>query len=499
MKRLSRDIIFRSDELNRGLAQKSVRGGMVTMTGQVTQFVLYTTMTVILARLLTPDDYGLIAIVMVVVGFAKMFKDAGLSMATVQKDRISHEQVSTLFWVNIIVSVFLCVCVLASSPLVARFYGRPELTAVTAALSVSFIISGLMVQHQALLRRHMQFGSLAIIQVLSQVVTLGVAVVLALLGWRYWALVGSTITTALVSTLMTFFFCPWIPSRMKRGTGVRDMLKFGGHLTVFNFVNYISTNVGQVILGRTQDAFAVGNYTKAQGLLMMPLLQIRTPINSVMIPALSKCQNNPERYRRYYYSLIFFLAFVTMPLAFLMALFSREIILLLLGPQWVESIYLFRLFSLYAIVYTVATTRGLVLVTLGKTAKYTYWGIALGISRIVFMAIGSHWGAIGIAGGFVMVNYIIFLPSLFYCFKDTPISTGRFLKTCVFPFLSTVSCGLLVLFLRPFMTPIGHYRAFAEIIIYLIAYGFIWLGLARTRVQLEISEIRGILASFWRK
>ena len=142
MRRLKKEDLFGSDELSKNLAQKSVRGGTATMAAQVVRFILRTAGTVILARLLTPDDYGLIGMVTVVVGFAQMFKDAGLSMATVQRDRISHDQISTLFWINVLISIFLGICVLVASPLVAKFYGRPELTAVTAALSVSFIISG---------------------------------------------------------------------------------------------------------------------------------------------------------------------------------------------------------------------------------------------------------------------------------------------------------------------------------------------------------------------
>ena len=198
MRSLSRRILFDSEHLSQNLAQKSVRGGAFTMTGQAIQFILRTTGTVVLARLLTPNDYGLFGMVAVIVGFAQMFKDAGLSMATVQKDSISHEQISTLFWINVLISIFLGICVLAASPLVTMFYGRPELTAVTAVLSISFIISGLMIQHQALLRRHMQFGTLAIIQIASQFITLVVTIVLALFGWRYWALVAGAITTALV-------------------------------------------------------------------------------------------------------------------------------------------------------------------------------------------------------------------------------------------------------------------------------------------------------------
>ena len=239
MKILSSSILFDSTNLSSDLAGKSVRGGMATMGSQGVCFVLQMASTMVLARLLTPADFGLIAMVTVVVNFATMFKDAGLSMATVQKDKISHEQISTLFWINVLISVVLGLCVLAGSPLVAKFYGKPELTAVTAILSLSFILSGLSIQHATLLRRHMRFGNLAIVQIVSQVITLAVTILLALNGWRYWALVGGSLATALSTVVLTFIFCPWIPGRMQKGTGVRNMLKFGGHLTGFNFINYL--------------------------------------------------------------------------------------------------------------------------------------------------------------------------------------------------------------------------------------------------------------------
>ncbi|HQG49312.1 MAG TPA: oligosaccharide flippase family protein, partial [Sedimentisphaerales bacterium] len=201
-------MLFDSQHLSRDLAAKSVRGGVTTVTAQGAQFLLHLAGTMVLARLLTPNDYGLIGMVMVVVQFAAMFKDAGLSMATVQRETISHEQISTLFWINLFISGFLGLCVLISAPWVARFYGKPELTSVTAVLSLSFLFTGLTIQHQALLRRHMRFGVLAVIQIASHVGNLIVTVLLALAGWRYWALVGGTLTTALLGTLLTLLFCP---------------------------------------------------------------------------------------------------------------------------------------------------------------------------------------------------------------------------------------------------------------------------------------------------
>lgn len=437
MKRLSRDVIFESDELNQNLAQKSVRGGMTTMIAHIIQFVLRTSATVVLARLLTPNDYGLIGMVAVVVGFAQMFKDAGLSMATVQKDRISHEQISTLFWINILISVFLGLCVLAASPLVARFYGRPELTAVTATLSVSFIISGLMIQHQALLRRHMQFGTLAIIQITSQIITLGATIVLALFGWRYWALVGGTITTALATTLMTFFFCPWIPGQMKKGAGVRDMLEFGGHLTGFNFVNYFSRNLDNILIGKFIGADALGLYAKAYNLFMMPISQIRVPMTNVAMPALSALKEQPERYIKYYQRLIDIMASLTIPLTLYCVLEADFLIRLLLGPQWLDCVPVFRILAIAGVIQPIASTRGLVLLSFGFSDRYLYWGLANAILMITAIVAGIPFGIKGVAAALAVANYVILIPSLFYCFHKTHVTVALFMKTLVLPFLTS--------------------------------------------------------------
>ncbi len=258
MRRLSHDTLFDSGHLQHDLGKKSVRGGMTTMVAQGLHFVLQLIGTMILARLLTPADYGLVGMVLVVINFAAMFRDAGLSMATVQKDHISHEQISTLFWLNAAIGACLGLAILAGAPGVAWFYGRRELTAITAVLSTSFLLGGMTIQHQALLRRHLRFGALAVISIGASVVSPITTILLALVGLGYWALVAGALAAAATTALLTFLFCPWMPGRMERGTGVRGMLTFGGHVTAANVVNFLSLNLDNVFIGRFIGAAATG-------------------------------------------------------------------------------------------------------------------------------------------------------------------------------------------------------------------------------------------------
>jgi O-antigen/teichoic acid export membrane protein/acetyltransferase-like isoleucine patch superfamily enzyme len=435
MNRKALDQLFEPDLLTQNLSHKSVLGGIIAVGSQVAQLVLSIIGMAVVARILTPSDYGLIGMVTVVVGFAEMFKDAGLAYATIQKEVINPEQISTLFWLNIMISAFLGLCIMVGSPLVSLFYGKPELTAVTAVLSVTFIISGLSIQHQALLQRNLRFASLATIQITSQLITLIVTVTLALLGWRYWALVGGAISKALAGTLLTFFICPWIPGRMKKGTGIRGMLKFGGHLTVSNMINYFSTSMDSILIGKFIGAYGLGLYSRAYLLFMMPMSQIRTPLNRVFVPVLSSLQKQPDLFLKYFQRFMDVLATLMVPITLYCILEADFIITLLLGPQWDRVVPIFRILAITGIAYPIGFNAGTILLSLGLTKRYIYWSLFTGASFIISFAIGIPFGIEGVAKAFAIATYLIIVPSLWICIYRTNITFFVFIRALFWPLL----------------------------------------------------------------
>ena len=305
---------FGTDHLLADLKGRSVRGGAVTLTSQAMKFVLQMGSTVVLARLLLPSDFGLIAMVTAVTGFVAMFKDAGLSMATVQREDITHDQVSTLFWINVALSVAVMLVVAALAPAIAAFYSEPRLLWVSLALAGTVLFGGFTVQHQALLRRQMRFKALAVVEVVSMTGGIAVAIAMALMEFGYWSLVGMVAGTAVVNAVLVWVLCDWRPGRPKRGCGVGQMVKFGGGLTGFNFLNYFTRNSDNVIVGFALGSGPLGVYSKAYNLLMLPIRQINAPVGSVMLPALSRLQDDPVRYRRAYLQALSAIAMVGMPL-----------------------------------------------------------------------------------------------------------------------------------------------------------------------------------------
>lgn len=451
MKRLTQDAIFASTPASTDLARKSIHGGMAALTSQGLQFLLSVAGVSVLARLLTPDDYGVLAMVTVLVGFAQMFTDAGLSMATVQQEHVSHEQISTLFWLNLLISAVLALGVLAGAPLVARVYARPELTGVTAALSLPLLLSGLVIQHQALLRRCLWFGTLATITIAAQVVTLGVTILLACCGARYWALVGGRIVYALVGTLLTFYFCPWFPGRMQRRTGVRHMLRFGGHLSGFNIIDYFACNADSFLIGKFYGASALGLYARAYQLFMLPVTQIRQPITAVAMPVLSSLQNQPERYVKYYQRMSDLLVSLMIPLAVYCMIEAEFLIRTILGSQWLGAVPVFRILAIAGLIQIMPGLAGLVMLSLGYSRRFFLWGV-LGASLVVAsFVIGLPFGIVGVATAYTTVLGLLLVPTLFYCYHGSPVTVGQTMKTLVLPCLISLAAGVSMLVARRLM------------------------------------------------
>ena len=324
---------LRTDDLIDDLGRRTARGGAITIFSQGTKFLLGMVGTVILARLLSPEDYGLVGMVAVVTGFIAIFKDLGLSVATIQKAEVNSQQISTLFWINLLLSAGIMLVTVAIAPGIAWFYGEPKLIAITIAYAAGFLFGGLTVQHEALLRRRMRFLALAIAEVVALVLSSVVAITLAWNGARYWALVFSQLCLGLTYGLAVWIACGWRPGLPVRNSGVRQMLAFGGNLTGFGVVNYFARNLDNLLIGRYWGPEQLGLYARAYQLLLLPIDQMITPITAVAVPALSRLKDSPERYRQAYLRLLEKVALLTMPIMAFMIVSSDWLVAIVLGPE----------------------------------------------------------------------------------------------------------------------------------------------------------------------
>jgi PST family polysaccharide transporter len=442
--RLNPSDIFDNDFQKNELKTTVVKGGFALIISQGTSFALSMISAVVLARLLTPYDFGIIGMVTVFLNFLFIFKDIGLAHATIQKDEINNSQISTLFWINGIISISLGVILVASSPLVAMFYEQPELIAVMSALSIPFILEGFAIQHNALLRRHFKFTTLAVIDITSRIIHLVVAIVMAVLGYSYWSLVGGSIARSVVLLLLTYATCPWMPGRIKRGAGVRGMLKFGGHVTVGHFMAYLASNLDKILIGKFMGAAQLGLYNKAHHLLIVPLSQIKLPLTNLSLPVLSSLKHEPARYQSYFNKLLDISISVALPLCIYSFIESEFLILLILGPQWVEAGQIFKILAVGGIFVSLSYLPSLVMLSHGYSKRYMQLSIATAIITSISFAIGVFFGINGIAAAFSIGSFLVLIPMYIVSFRGTPMNLGAVFQTIIWPLLSAAAAGLAI-------------------------------------------------------
>jgi O-antigen/teichoic acid export membrane protein len=432
--------LLESQATNSDLKSRTIRSGAFAIGAEGVEFFLRLGSIIVLARLLVPEQFGLVAMVMAITAIAERFKDLGLSLVTVQRREITHGQVSTLFWVNTTTGVSIAVLIAALAVPIARFYGDPRLVAICVALGSTFVFSGMTIQHQALQRRLMRFGQLALVRIGSSAASVAIALVVAFMDYGYWALVVREVSRSILVLLGTWICIPWVPGRPSRRVDMKSMLMFGSDVTVFSLVwSLVTFNLDQILVGKLFGATQLGLYRQGINLVFAPISQLSYPIDNVAEVALSRLQDTAHRYRRYYLGFLGALASVTMPLAMFLAVFADEIVLVVLGTKWVAATDYLRILAIAAMVRPVASTAGFVMVTCGRSRRYMWWGLFQSVGLATFLAIGIQWGPKGVAYAHVASGYLLLVPLLYWAFIGTPITVWNFASAVYKPLVATLS------------------------------------------------------------
>jgi PST family polysaccharide transporter len=416
--------VLSTDHLLHDIGTRAVSGGFVTIGAQAAKFVLNFAGAAVLARLLTPREFGLVGMVLGITGLVGLFKELGLSTATVQRETITQQQVSNLFWVNVVISGVLTAGSFGLAPLIATFYHDPRVTGIMMALSLTFLLTGSTVQHQALLTRLMRFRTLAVIEVTSMLFGFASACALANFGFGYWALVAQQLIDAATSLVLTWCTSGWRPSMPRRNSGVRPMLSFGAHLTIADFIGLLMMNSDSILVGRVFGAEPLGLYTRANVLMVRPLRQVLSPINAVLTPVLSRLQRDPERYRRSFMHVYQTLALVTISFAAMCLVLARPLVLVVLGPKWLGVIPLFAAFSVAAVSWPLGEAAGWLFQSQGRGQEQLVNHTLGGAVTLASYVIGLHWGPLGVAVLLAITSIAIRLPIVYYFVgRSGPVST----------------------------------------------------------------------------
>lgn len=407
----------------------------------------------IVARILTPKDYGLVAMVLSVSAFFMVFSDFGLSLVTVQRPTISQEQLSTLFWVNVAFGLLLG-CILAGlSPVIAWFYQDPRLIGVTLFLSTSFPIMALGIQHQAMLKREMKFPRLAFVRLCG---TMGggiAGVVAALTGWGYWSLVIQPIVMVLIQTLVGFVAYPWKPGRPKGCEDLKNMLKFGGSLTGHGVVGYFSNNLDKILLGRFAGAHALGLYAISYNVMLRAIGLAGASVGEAAIPAMSRKNESPDQQRAVYRRMFSLTTLCGFPACLAGVFWSDDLVLTLLGDQWADAIPIMQILFIAAVARMTISSTGWVYVSTSRPGRMFKWQIIWSIVMSVAIVIGLSYGVIGVAIAYAVANWLAIIPAFAYCFSKTSYTAKDVLQPVILPMICTLAACILSIVIQKMVVP----------------------------------------------
>jgi O-antigen/teichoic acid export membrane protein len=426
-----------TDAVRLELRARSVRGATALALGAGGEIVVRFASIIILARVLVPEDFGLIGIVTALAAIAGMFSGLGLSTATVQRHEINHRQVTNLFWINLAIGLTLTGVFLILAPLIASFYDDPRLTPIILVISTTFIWGSCTVQHEALLIRQMQQTRTASIRLAASFLSVVVAIVLAATDFGYWALVWQEVTRTFLIAAGVWLLCPWRPGLPYRSESVRSFVRFGVELTLTHLLYVLANNVDRLIVGKLFGVSALGLYRQAQQLIMVPIEQLNQPIASVAQPGLSILQKDPERYRRYYEKVVFLIGLGTMPLSGLVMVYAPEITALALGPAWTGAAPFISIFAAAAFIRPVLGSASLVLITLGKSRRLLAMTILSNMTLLGLIGVGVAGGPEGVALAQLFTPALLLLPNLFLCFVGSPVTVAAFFRAIRMPVVAS--------------------------------------------------------------
>jgi PST family polysaccharide transporter len=395
----------------RGLA---VRGAAATVSAAGLTLAAQVISTVILARLLAPAEFGVVTMVTTFSLLLASFGLNGFTDAVIQFEGIDHYTASNLFWLNSGAGLVLAIGFAAAGSLLARFYRNPLVANVAAGLSLGIFIAAASVIHLALLKRAMRFAATSTNDIVSRAVNTAAAILLALKGWGYWALVAGIVAQQLSVTIGAWWLCRWIPGLPRRTGKTGAMVRFAAKVYGQFSVRYATQNIDNLLVGWQFNAVALGFYKKAYDLFALSASQLTAPLHNVALATLSRLNQDPARFKRYLVNSLGIIAFVGMAASADLTLVGKDVVRLVLGPQWSQSGLIFELFGPGIGVMLLCGTVGWIHLSVGKPGRWLRWTLVeLAVTVSMFLA-ALPWGPVGIAVAWSLSYWILLIPAFWY-------------------------------------------------------------------------------------
>lgn len=411
-------------------AATAIKGASLTIGSGAIRLILSILSAIILGRLLAPEDFGLMGMILPLIGLISLFADGGIGFYTLQTKRMTHQKLSQLFWLAAAVATLLTLVFCAVTPLIALFYDEPRLQNLALLVSFSFILTIFTNQHNALVKRYFRNELYSVSEVFAAISSFTVSVIIALNGFGYWALASIPLTRHAIHAATIWLLTKWtpsftLPSRRQSYTA----LDFGWHMSFSIGMGFIAKNIDKVLVGWKFGAEALGYYTMAYSIMMLPFLQVSTPIGGTVIPYLKTYRKNSTEFNIELGKIQYLLSMCIVPPMLWAAFFSEELLVTVLGDKWLNSAEIFSVLSLSAICITQTLPLGWAITSIGKPKLLTKWSLFFVPLTIFSYLAGLKFGVIGVAYSLLAANLIQLITLPFFAAKHTIISLNHYINS----------------------------------------------------------------------
>lgn len=472
------------------LRQKTITGLFWSFLSQGGKQVSQIIITVILARLLSPDDFGTLAMVTVFTNFAMIFSEMGVSSALIQKQDTHDRHYDSAFWLNIFAGIGLTLVFMAASPLIAWFYKKPELNPILLVVALNFLFSSFTIIQQTILTKEMDFKSLAVRDIVAVILAGVIGITLAYHGFGVWSLVYQLLSFTLINAILLWFLSPWRPRLQFAISDIKDIFHFSAHLTGFNILNYFSRNIDQLLIGKFLGTQALGYYSLAYKIMLYPLQNISWVISKVMFPAFSKIQDDLEKVRTSYLKMVKAISLVSFPLMTGLFAVVPEFVHVVFGPKWEQLVILIRILCVCGMMQSIGTTIGNVLLSQGRAdvqLKLQLLGTAI-VTTSIF--IGINWNIAGVAFCYTLQSVIWVHYTLYVTNRLINLKYSEFYLRLVNPYIIGISVMSVTLISKHHLTLTGFPLLFALIAMGLVSYAFMLIFVREVYFQNKMIKIK---------
>lgn len=442
----SGDKHFRTDAIRAELTRRSASSGIYAIGGRVLQILLRVGSIAVLARLLTPEDFGVRGLVLPITILLHGVINLGLHIAALQREDLDHEGLSRLFWFSSWVNLLLVGGMALLGPLLASFYGDPRVTGVTIVWAAALYLMNMGAFHETLLKRQMRFGTLVSIHTVAMAIGILVAIVAAALGAGYWALVYDILAMSLARAIGVWALCGWRPSGPRRmavgeNFGTASMLTYGKGLSGFRLVAWFGAQLDRILVGVLGGAPVIGLYDNARRWAWLPYLELHQSLSDVAVASFSRVQREPTEYRRIVRRGLASILALVMPATAFIFVDAREVVLVLFGNQWLDAVPYVQLMAVAAFVGGLNRLNQWIYNSLGETGRQFRWSVFQTLATVVALLIGALWGPMGVAIGFTAATVALTYPSVVYCLHTAPLKPAEFFGAAARPAAASFLAG----------------------------------------------------------